>query len=96
MRRAQELWARRHVRGEVASHTLPATVVFVGGKLVTLEVEGERHTFRFDTQRFDRSLPVSLSGWYQTAAGTRRALTLTNGPRTWSFDFAGQVVSGDP
>jgi hypothetical protein len=90
--RAAELWKTRHLRGEMDERSAPATLVFVGANLVTVASDGQRLTFRFDTNDFDRSGPFSLSGWVTTAAATRRATRLTAGRTTWHFDPAGVLT----
>ena len=90
--RAAELWMTRHTRGEVNHQVVPATVIFVGSKLVTVDADGVRLTFRFDTRAFDRSAPVSVSGCYLTPAGTRKATQLAAGSNTWTFDLSGTLV----
>lgn len=91
-KRARELWQGRHARGDVEERPVPATVVFVGGKLLMVDADGARLTFRFDTGAFDRTQPVSVSGWCRTAAGTSVATRLTCGCRTWTFDLRGELV----
>jgi hypothetical protein len=91
--RSAELWRTRHVRGELDERSAAATVVFVGSQLVSVDADGARLTFRFDARAFDRALPVSVSGWHRTPAGTRVARKLTNGATTWTFDFDGKLVS---
>lgn len=93
--RAAELWKTRHMRGEVDDRPVVANVVFVGSNLLSVDAEGVRLTFRFDTSSFNRNLPASVSGWYSTPAGTRAATSLTNGATTWRFDQRGQLVSVD-
>ncbi|HEY1954166.1 MAG TPA: hypothetical protein VGH28_01100 [Polyangiaceae bacterium] len=89
--RAKEIWETRHVRGAIDDRAVPAKVVFVGAKLLVVEAEGTRVTFHFDTANFDRSAPAAVSGWFTTPAGTRSATKLTNGTRSWSFDFRGHA-----
>ncbi len=93
--RAKEIWETRHVRGAIEERPVPAKVVFVGAKLLVLEADGARITFHFDTSKLDRSAPMSISGWFETPAGTRSATKLLNGPRTWTFDFRGHNPTGD-
>jgi hypothetical protein len=94
--RAGDLWKNRHQRGDIDERSVAATVVFVGSNLATVDAEGVRLTFRFDTRSFNRNLPVSVSGWYSTAAGTRAAMRLKNGEITWNFDQRGQLASVEP
>ena len=63
--RAAELWKTRHMRGEVDDRSVVANVVFVGSNLVSVDAEGVRLTFRFDTSAFDRGQPTSV--WAGTA-----------------------------
>ncbi len=90
--RAKELWEKRHMRGEVDEREVPATLVFMGANLVTLEAEGERLTFRMDTKALDRGLPWSVSRWIKNPAGSLVALRLINGKRAWDFDARGQFL----
>lgn len=90
--RASELWRTRHSRGPIDDRSDPATVVFVGARLVTVNAAGERLTFTFDTKDFDRTAPLSVSGWIVTPAGTKRATRLTSGGRTWELDERGKAV----
>jgi hypothetical protein len=89
---AANLWRNRHTRGEVDDRSCPATVVFVGANLVVVTADGERLTFRFDTNTFDRTASLSVSGWIVTPAGTRRATRFTAGRTTWHFDPAGSLA----
>jgi hypothetical protein len=90
---AAELWRTRHMRGAVEDRPVSATVVFLGSKLLTVDADGVRLTFRFETSSFDRTKPISVSDWHETPAGTRAAMKLTNGASTWRFDQRGQLVS---
>jgi len=89
--RAADLWKNRHTRGGVDGRSVPAKIIFVGANLVTLEADGERLTFRFDTRDFDRNAPLTVSGWIRTPAGTRRATRLIAGDKTWHFDASGAL-----
>lgn len=93
--RARALWESRNVRGEIEDREVPAKVVFVGAGLVTVDAEGVRLTFRFDTSPFDRAQPVAVSGWYTTPASTRVAGVLINGARRWRFDPQGKLIAID-
>ena len=86
----------RNVRGETEDREVPATVLFAGSGLVTLDAEGVRLTFRFDASSFDRAQPVFVSGWHTTPAKTRVASVLINGPRTWRFDPQGKLIAMHP
>lgn len=94
--RAEALWTRRHVRGDVDDTERPATVVFVGAQLVSVDADGARLTFRFDTRSFDRAQPLFVSGWYRTPAQTRMATRLRSGARSWTFDLAGKLIAETP
>jgi hypothetical protein len=90
--RAAELWRTRHVRGEVDERRVAASIVFVGERLVTVDADGQRHTFRFDTKTFDRNAAVTVSGFVLTPAATSKATRLTSGTTTWQFDASGSLV----
>lgn len=88
------LWKTRHLRGPVEDRPVPATIVFLGANLLTVEADGLRLAFRLPTNRLDPSLTLSVSGWYGTPGGTRVATTLTNGPNVWRFDHRGELDVG--
>ena len=88
-KRGFEIWKARNVRGEIEDEPLAGEVAFVGESLAIVVTARARLTFRFDTSGFDRSAPVSVSGWFRTPAGTWAATKLVNGERTWTFDFRG-------
>jgi hypothetical protein len=90
--RAGQLWRTRHSRGDVDHRAAPARVIFVGANLVMLDADGVRLTFRFDTRAFDRGAAISVSGWFLTPAGTRRATQLNAGDKSWTFDVAGALA----
>jgi hypothetical protein len=90
--RAEQAWNTRKMRGEVDERSTPATLVFVGANLVSVDADGERLTFKFDTSEFDRGASIAVSGWFRTPAGTRRATRLHAGTKCWSFDPTGALV----
>jgi hypothetical protein len=91
---AAALWKTRHLRGPIEDRLVAATIVFLGANLLTVEADGLRLTFRLPTNLLDQSLPLSVTGWYGTPAGTRVATTLTNGPNVWRFDHRGELDVG--
>jgi hypothetical protein len=91
--RTEAMWKTRLIRGDVDETKEAATVVFVGAKLVTVQADGVRQSFSFDASAFDREKPVFMSGWFTTPAGTRRALRLHCGERTWTFDPSGVLTT---
>jgi hypothetical protein len=94
--RAKRVWENRHIRGEIDERVAPATVVFVGASLVTVEADAVRLTFRMDTKELDPGRPVSVARWFKTSAGSLRALRLINDTRSWEFDVRGQLVVTAP
>ncbi len=90
--RAADAWRSRHVRSNLDARKVHARPVFVGSGLVTVDAEGERYTFRFDTTGLDRGSPMFVSGRFLTPAATRRATRLTAGATSWHFDAAGTFM----
>ena len=90
--RANELWATRALRSEVDDRIVLGTFTFFGAGLVTVQADGQRYTFKFDTSRIDRNLSPMLSGWWTTPAGTQRPSKLTIGNVVLCFDPAGTLL----
>ncbi len=91
--RSALLWQQRHVRGELDARPVLARVVFMGANLLSVEADGKRLTFRFDTRAFDRETAIFVSDWYRTPAGTCVASSLTDGTTTWRFDPRGALIA---
>lgn len=90
--RNAELWRTRLLAGQSCDmREDPATFVFIGQNLVSLDCAGRRITFKFDTSGLDRDAPARISGWWTTPAGTEAATILRVGAREWRFDTSGKL-----
>ncbi len=94
LRAGPRLWAERFVSGDIDPTEIPATIVFVGEKLIILEAGGHRVSFKFPVDGVKKTDAAHVSGWWTTPAGSRAANVLRIGDRTWRFEPSGRLIAG--